>query len=247
MDAQCRVGKRNGVAAVKMAVDMANEKLIRGRTPCCRQPLRTCSGPSADARSQERAGDLGDRQGPSRRPGRGLRPRSRSPRTKRRASRRNRPARSQDHSACGTNQPEDVHGMHAAQAILTAKGGMTSHAALVARAVGGSAASSAVCSRDRRRRGNRSRGDRTLRGGLVTSTGPTAKCTRRKLPLVEPDLARNRECGLSCTGPMVYAGCASAPTPTRPRMRPVRAPWCRRHRPLPHRHMFYGEGSDAPL
>ena len=32
--------------------------------------------------------------------------------------------------------PEDVHGMHAAEAILTAKGGMTSHAALVARGWG---------------------------------------------------------------------------------------------------------------
>merc|ERR1711964_224814 len=32
--------------------------------------------------------------------------------------------------------PEDVHGMHAAEAVLTAKGGMTSHAALVARAWG---------------------------------------------------------------------------------------------------------------
>jgi pyruvate,orthophosphate dikinase len=32
--------------------------------------------------------------------------------------------------------PEDIHGMHAAEAILTAKGGMTSHAALVARGGG---------------------------------------------------------------------------------------------------------------
>ena len=32
--------------------------------------------------------------------------------------------------------PEDVHGMHAAEAVLTAKGGMTGHAALVARAWG---------------------------------------------------------------------------------------------------------------
>ena len=32
--------------------------------------------------------------------------------------------------------PEDIHGMNAAQGILTAKGGMTSHAAVVARAMG---------------------------------------------------------------------------------------------------------------
>ena len=32
--------------------------------------------------------------------------------------------------------PEDIHGMHAAQGILTARGGMTSHAAVVARGMG---------------------------------------------------------------------------------------------------------------
>jgi pyruvate,orthophosphate dikinase len=32
--------------------------------------------------------------------------------------------------------PEDIHGMHAAQAIVTARGGMTSHAAVVARGMG---------------------------------------------------------------------------------------------------------------
>jgi pyruvate,orthophosphate dikinase len=35
--------------------------------------------------------------------------------------------------------PEDIHGMHAAQGILTARGGMTSHAAVVARGMGGPA------------------------------------------------------------------------------------------------------------
>ena len=32
--------------------------------------------------------------------------------------------------------PEDIHGMHAAKGILTARGGMTSHAAVVARGMG---------------------------------------------------------------------------------------------------------------
>src|SRR5207244_5146411 len=32
--------------------------------------------------------------------------------------------------------PEDIHGMHAAEGILTARGGMTSHAAVVARGMG---------------------------------------------------------------------------------------------------------------
>ena len=34
------------------------------------------------------------------------------------------------------NFPEDIHGMHAAKGILTARGGMTSHAAVVARGMG---------------------------------------------------------------------------------------------------------------
>src|SRR4029453_4385626 len=90
--------------------------------------------------------------------------------------------------------PEDVHGMHAAQAILTAKGGMTSHAALVARGwgkcciVGCDALEIDVAG------GMIRVGDRTLRrGDWISLNGTDGKVFAGKLPLVEPDLARNRE------------------------------------------------------
>jgi pyruvate,orthophosphate dikinase len=40
------------------------------------------------------------------------------------------------HSGAVETSPEDIHGMHAAKGILTARGGMTSHAAVVARGMG---------------------------------------------------------------------------------------------------------------
>ena len=51
--------------------------------------------------------------------------------------------------------PEDIHGMHAAKGILTARGGMTSHAAVVARGMGRpcvSGASGALDRHDKRAR-----------------------------------------------------------------------------------------------
>ena len=47
--------------------------------------------------------------------------------------------------------PEDIHGMHAAAGILTTRGGMTSHAAVVARGMGRPCVSGAGEIRDRRR------------------------------------------------------------------------------------------------
>ncbi len=60
--------------------------------------------------------------------------------------------------------PEDIHGMHAAEGILTARGGMTSHAAVVARGMGrpcvsgaGNIAIDAKAEHDERRRSRASR------------------------------------------------------------------------------------------
>src|SRR5258708_37524127 len=89
--------------------------------------------------------------------------------------------------------PEDVHGMHAAQAILTAKGGMTSHAALVARGwgkcciVGCDALDIDVAA------GTVRVGSQVLRrGDWISLNGTEGKVYADKLPLVEPDLESNR-------------------------------------------------------
>jgi phosphoenolpyruvate synthase/pyruvate phosphate dikinase len=49
--------------------------------------------------------------------------------------------------------PEDIHGMHAAEGILTARGGMTSHAAVVARGMGRPASPAPARSRSTTRPG----------------------------------------------------------------------------------------------
>ncbi|MBI5212716.1 MAG: pyruvate, phosphate dikinase, partial [Nitrospirae bacterium] len=88
--------------------------------------------------------------------------------------------------------PEDVHGMHAAEAILTAKGGMTSHAALVARGwgkcciVGCSALDIDVHKKTLHVNG------RTLReGDWVTLNGTKGRVYEGKLDLLPADPDRN--------------------------------------------------------
>ncbi len=130
---QCRVGKRNGPAAVRMAVDMVKEKLITKEMAVMRvtpAQLDELLHPIIDPKVEKEQKVLA--KGLPAGPG----------------------------GACGQivftandaviwakegkkvilvreeTNPEDVEGMRAAQAILTARGGMTSHAALVARGWG---------------------------------------------------------------------------------------------------------------
>ncbi|MBU1727008.1 MAG: pyruvate, phosphate dikinase, partial [Candidatus Omnitrophica bacterium] len=130
---QCRVGKRNGPAAVRMAVDMIKEKLIKRDDAVMRvtpSQLDELLHPIIDPKVEMTHKPLA--KGLPAGPG----------------------------GACGQivfnakdavewrqqgkkvilvreeTNPEDVEGMRAAEAILTARGGMTSHAALVARGWG---------------------------------------------------------------------------------------------------------------
>ncbi len=86
--------------------------------------------------------------------------------------------------------PEDIHGMHAAKGILTARGGMTSHAAVVARGMGRpcvsgcSAISIDIAARKLRI------GDRDLReGDIVTLDGATGEIMLGLVPTLEPELS----------------------------------------------------------
>jgi pyruvate, orthophosphate dikinase len=85
--------------------------------------------------------------------------------------------------------PEDIHGMHAARGILTARGGMTSHAAVVARGMGrpcvsgASAVSIDLASRTLRI------GSRELKeGDLITLDGTTGEVMAGHVPTIEPEL-----------------------------------------------------------
>jgi pyruvate, orthophosphate dikinase len=130
---QTRVGKRNGQAAIRMAVEMGRSKLITKQTALLRvkpeqidELLHPSVAPVAEKKATELAKGLP--AGPGGAVGRIV-------------------LTADDAEAWAKKgekvilvrtetSPEDVHGMHAAEAILTAKGGMTSHAALVARGWG---------------------------------------------------------------------------------------------------------------
>ncbi|MEL7188131.1 MAG: pyruvate, phosphate dikinase [Pseudomonadota bacterium] len=85
--------------------------------------------------------------------------------------------------------PEDIHGMHAAQGILTARGGMTSHAAVVARGMGRPCVSGANgVSIDREGRTLRI-GDTELKeGDEITLDGANGQVMLGIVPTVEPEL-----------------------------------------------------------
>jgi len=130
---QTRVGKRNGQAAIRMAVEMARKGLISRETAILRvkpDQIDELLHPSVDP-SAEKKGTLlakGLPAGPGGARGRVVFT----------ADDAEAWAKKGEKVILVRNEtsPEDVHGMHAAQAILTAKGGMTSHAALVARGWG---------------------------------------------------------------------------------------------------------------
>jgi pyruvate,orthophosphate dikinase len=134
---QCRVGKRTAFAAIKIAVDMVGEGLIGEREALARiepdqlnQLLRPIFDPAEKA-AAVKAGRLlakGLNAGPGAATGRLV-------------------FNSVDAEAWAGHgekvilarietSPEDIKGMNAAEGILTARGGMTSHAALVARQMG---------------------------------------------------------------------------------------------------------------
>ncbi len=130
---QCRVGKRNGVAAVRMASDMYKEKLIDAKTAIMRvapnqlvELLLPMLGPKEQLVSKAIAKGLP--AGPGGAKGRVV---FSSNDAVEWASKGEQVILVREETS-----PEDVDGMHKSQAILTTKGGMTSHAALVARGWG---------------------------------------------------------------------------------------------------------------
>jgi pyruvate, orthophosphate dikinase len=86
--------------------------------------------------------------------------------------------------------PEDIHGMHAAKGILTARGGMTSHAAVVARGMGRPCVSGAgTLAIDAKAKLLRV-GDRTIHEGeVITIDGATGEVMAGAVPTVQPELA----------------------------------------------------------
>ncbi|HEY8603102.1 pyruvate, phosphate dikinase [Tsuneonella suprasediminis] len=86
--------------------------------------------------------------------------------------------------------PEDIHGMHAAQGILTARGGMTSHAAVVARGMGRCCVSGAsAVSIDMKARTLRIGGRELAEGDTLTLDGGNGQVMAGEVATIEPELA----------------------------------------------------------
>ena len=130
---QTRVGKRTGIAAVRIAVDMVKEGLISKREAVLRvspDQLAQYLYPIFDAAEEAKCTALG--KGLPAGPGAAAGKIALTP------------DRAVDMQAKGDRvilvrqetSPDDIHGMHASLGFLTARGGMTSHAAVVARQMG---------------------------------------------------------------------------------------------------------------
>ena len=182
---QTRSGKRTAKAALKIAVDMANEGLISQEEAVARvdpaaldQLLHPTLDPKAhrdvltkglpaspgaasgqivfDAESAERLAELGEAVILVR----------------------------------IETSPEDIHGMHAARGILTARGGMTSHAAVVARGMGRPCVSGAGnIAIDTVARTMRVGGRALKEGEIITIDGASGEVMVGQVPTVQPELA----------------------------------------------------------
>ncbi|MGE5771209.1 MAG: pyruvate, phosphate dikinase [Hyphomicrobiales bacterium] len=86
--------------------------------------------------------------------------------------------------------PEDIHGMHAAEGIVTTRGGMTSHAAVVARGMGKPCVSGAGSLRVDYAAGTMTAGGQTFKkGDYITVDGSTGQVLAGKVEMIEPQLS----------------------------------------------------------
>jgi pyruvate,orthophosphate dikinase len=128
---QTRSGKRTAEAGIKIAVDMVREKLISKKKAILRidpNTLDTLLHPTLDPKVKKNIIAKGLPASPGAASGKVVF-------TAERAEHLNGMMQNTILVRVETS-PEDIHGMHAAKGVLTARGGMTSHAAVVARGMG---------------------------------------------------------------------------------------------------------------
>ncbi|MGA2333184.1 MAG: pyruvate, phosphate dikinase [Syntrophales bacterium] len=188
---QTRTGKRNGPAAVKAAVEMVREGLIDEATAVLRvrpaqldELLHDMLDPAEEQRARVLARGLP--AGPGGATGQVV--------------------FTADDAAKWTKEgkkiilvrhetsPEDVQGMHVAEAVLTAKGGMTSHAALVARGWGKCCiVGCSALDIDMNKKVMTVNGRIVKEGDWISLNGSIGRVYEGKVPSVRPDLAANKE------------------------------------------------------
>ncbi len=244
---QCRTGKRNGIAAVRMAAEMHAQKLIDAKTAIMRvapNQLVELLLPMLDPKAEHAHTVIakGLPAGPGGASGRVV---FTSEDAVEWAHKGEKVILVREETS-----PEDVDGMHKSQAILTTKGGMTSHAALVARGWGkccivGCADIEIHAESSSFRAKN---GLHIKEGDWITLNGTKGLVYEGSLPLVAIDLAKNKwynDLMRLVDAAKIMGVRANAETPgDAAQGLKFGAEGIGLFRT---EHMFYGEGSEAPL
>jgi len=183
---QTRNGKRTARAAVKIAVDMAREGLITREQAITRvdaDSLEQLLHPTLDPEADKRVIAKGLPASPGAANGSVVFSAD-SAEAKAKAGEKVVLVRIE-------TSPEDIHGMHAAEGILTARGGMTSHAAVVARGMGKSCVVGCGALQISYERGEFRVDDRVVRAGdEITIDGSTGEVILGRVATVTPELGR---------------------------------------------------------
>ncbi len=182
---QTRAGKRTAKAALKIAVDMANEGLITREEAILRvepMALDQLLHPTLDPNAKRDVLTKGLPASPGAASGAVVFDADAA----------------EKKAADGVavilvrteTSPDDIHGMHAARGILTARGGMTSHAAVVARGMGRPCVSGAgTLSIDTKAKIMRCGGREVKEGDLLTIDGSTGEVMIGAVVTVQPELS----------------------------------------------------------
>jgi pyruvate, orthophosphate dikinase len=182
---QTRNGKRTAKAALKIAVDLANEGLIQKSEAVMRiEPLSLDQllHPTIDPKAERNRIATGLPASPGAASGE-IVFNSNDAEEARKSGRKVILVRVE-------TSPEDIHGMHAAEGILTTRGGMTSHAAVVARGMGKPCVSGAGMIRVDYAKQTMVVGGNTLTAGDVISIdGSTGEVLKGRVKMLEPELS----------------------------------------------------------
>jgi len=184
---QTRSGKRTAKSSVKIAVDMVKEKLISKKEGILRidpNLLDTLLHPMLDEKSYIKVIAKGLPASPGAVSGKVVFSSDEAERLN---------GMMQDTILVRVEtSPEDIHGMHAAKGILTARGGMTSHAAVVARGMGRPCVSgSSEIDINYENKNFKTKNLEVKEGDIITIDGSTGRIILGEVPTVKPEISGN--------------------------------------------------------
>jgi len=182
---QTRSGKRTAKSALKIAVDMVNENLISKKEAVLRvdpNSLDSLLHPTLDEKAEKKIIASGLPASPGAASGKVVFSADEAERLN---------GMMQDTILVRIEtSPEDIHGMHAAKGILTSRGGMTSHAAVVARGMGRPCVSgSTEIDIDYKNKLFKANNNTVKEGEIITIDGASGKIILGEVPTVKPEIS----------------------------------------------------------